>query len=77
MVREKFEEHLDILKVVSTKKLNSLIEYTKQEVESWLVSYVNKNEDIEDTLHKISIEFRDIEGTLFDIKVRKEITSIL
>jgi hypothetical protein len=51
-----------------------LIEYSKLEVESWLVSYVNKNEDIEDTLHQLSIDFRDLESTLFDIKVRQEIT---
>jgi hypothetical protein len=42
-------------------------------VESWLVSYVNKNEDIEDTLHQISMDFKDLENSLFDIKVRKEI----
>jgi hypothetical protein len=39
-----------------------------------LVSYVNKNEDIEDTLHQLSIEFRDFERTLFDIKFKQEIT---
>ena len=58
MTREQFEEHLEILKVVSVKKFNSLTEYTKQEVESRLVSYVNKNEDIEDILHHISTNFR-------------------
>jgi hypothetical protein len=42
-------------------------------VESWLVSYVNKNEDIEDTVHQLSIHFRYLESALFDIKVRKEI----
>ena len=50
-----------------------MIEYTEQEVKSWLVRYVNKNEDIEDTLHQISIEFRDFERTLFHIKVKQEI----
>jgi hypothetical protein len=73
MTREQFEEHLEILKVVSTEKFNSLTEYTEQEVESWLVSYVNKNEDIEDTLHQLSIDFRDMESSLFDIRVRHEI----
>jgi hypothetical protein len=73
MTREKFEEHLEILKGVSTEKFNSMTEYTEHEVESWLVSYVNKNEDIEDTLHQLSIDLRELEGTLFDIKVRQEI----
>jgi hypothetical protein len=73
MTREQFEEHLEILKGVSTEKFNSMTEYTEHEVESWLVSYVNKNEDIEDTLHQLSIDLRDLESTLFDIKVRQEI----
>ena len=34
---------------------------------------MNKNEDIEDTLHQLSIEFRDLESTLFNIKVKQEI----
>jgi hypothetical protein len=59
------------LQTASAEKFNSLTEYTKQEVESWLVSDVNKNEDIEDILHQLSIDFRDLENSLFDIKVRK------
>jgi hypothetical protein len=50
-----------------------MIEYTEHEVEIWLVNYVNKNEDIEDTLHQLLIDFRDYESTLFDIKVIQEI----
>jgi hypothetical protein len=73
MTREQFEEHLEILKIVSVEKFNSLNKYTEQEVESWLVNYVNKNEDIEDTLHQLSIDFRDLESTLFNINVRQEI----
>jgi hypothetical protein len=38
-----------------------------------LVSYLNTNEVIEDTLHQLSMEFRNMENSLFDIKVRKEI----
>jgi hypothetical protein len=37
------------------------------------VSYVNKNESIEDTLHQISIDFWDLESFLFDIRIRHEI----
>jgi hypothetical protein len=35
--------------------------------------YVNKNDDIEDTLHQLTMEFKDLENELFDIKVRQEI----
>jgi hypothetical protein len=73
MSKEQFEEKMELLKTASTERFNSLTEYSKLEVESWLVSYVNKNKYIEDTLHQLSIEFRDLENSLFDIKVRKEI----
>jgi len=51
-----------------------MIKYIEHEVENWLINYVNKNEDIEDTLHQISIDHREYESTSFDIKVRQEIT---
>jgi len=58
---------------VSPEKFNSMTKYTEHEVEIWLVSYVNKTEYIEDTLHQLSIDLRELEGKLFDIKVRYEI----
>jgi hypothetical protein len=42
-------------------------------VESWLISYVKKNEDIKDTLDQLSMNFRDLGNSLFDTKVRQEI----
>jgi hypothetical protein len=32
-----------------------------------------KNQDIEEALHKISIDLRELEGELFNIKIRHEI----
>jgi len=74
MTREQFQEHLEILNGVSTEKFNCMTEYSEHEVKSWLVSYVNKNEEIKDSLHKLSIDLRELESTLFDIKVINEIT---
>jgi hypothetical protein len=71
--RQQFEEHVEILKGLSTEKFNNMIEYTKHDIESWLVEYVNRNEDIEITLQQLSIDYREIEGTLFDIKVKQEV----
>jgi hypothetical protein len=73
MTRQQFEEHVEILKGLSAEKFNNIIEYNENEIESWLVSYANKNEDIEDTLHQLSYELRELEGILFDIKIRQEI----
>jgi hypothetical protein len=38
-----------------------------------LVSYSNKNEYIETSLHQISFDLRELESTLFDIRIRQEI----
>jgi hypothetical protein len=42
MSKEQFEEKVELLKTASTKRFNNLTEYSKLEVESWLVSYVKK-----------------------------------
>jgi hypothetical protein len=64
------EENLDSLKLSSVKKFNNLTEYSEIEVESWLVHYVSKNDDIEDILHRISMDFKYIENALFNINFR-------
>jgi hypothetical protein len=50
-----------------------MTEYTEQEIESWFVEYMNKNEDIEITLQQLSIDLREFESTLFDIKTKQEV----
>jgi hypothetical protein len=42
LTRKQFEEHVEILKGISTEKFNSMTEYMEQEIESWLVEYVKK-----------------------------------
>jgi hypothetical protein len=37
------------------------------------VDYSVKNQDIEEALHNISIDLRDLEGDLFNIKIQHEI----
>jgi hypothetical protein len=65
------EEKLDSLKLSSVKKFNNLTEYSEIEIESWLVRYVRKNDDIEDILHRISMDFKYIENALFNINFRQ------
>jgi predicted nucleic acid-binding OB-fold protein len=59
MTRRKIEEHVEILKRISREKFNSMTEYTKQEIESWFVKYVNKNEDIDVRLKQLSIDIEN------------------
>jgi len=37
------------------------------------VDYFVKNQDIEEALHGISLDLRDLEGEIFNIKIRHEI----
>jgi hypothetical protein len=64
---------LDALKVSWANKFNDSIEYSEEEVERWLIWYMNKNEDIEDTLHQLSLDLKELENELFETKTKHEI----
>jgi hypothetical protein len=64
---------VEILKSLSAEKFNGIKEYNEDEIDNWLVSYSNKNEYIETSLHQISFDLRELESTLFDIRIRQEI----
>ena len=42
-------------------------------VESWLAKYINRNDEVDDTFHQSSMEMREFENELFEIKTRHEI----
>jgi hypothetical protein len=50
-----------------------MVEYTCDDIDSWLIEYTNKNEDIETTLQNLLIDLREIEGELFNIKFKQEV----
>ena len=51
--RQQFEETVEKLKKLSAKNFNSMIEYTEDDIDNWLVEYSNRNKDIETTLQNI------------------------
>jgi hypothetical protein len=51
-----------------------MIEFTHDDIDSWLVEYTNKNEDIGNALQNLSIDLREIEKELFNVKVKQEVT---
>jgi bisphosphoglycerate-dependent phosphoglycerate mutase len=73
MTKKQFDKHVEILKGLSTKKISSVIEYGEEEIDHWLIDYSIKNQDIEESIHGISHDLRDLEGELFNIKIRHEI----
>jgi hypothetical protein len=53
MTRQHFEEKIEELKRISTKKFDNMMEFTHDDIDIWLVEYTNKNEDIENILIKM------------------------
>jgi hypothetical protein len=70
--KDQLQEHLDTLKVAWENEFNEIIEYSEEEVEKWLIHYVNKNDEVEDMLHQLNFDIRDIEKELFDAKIKHE-----
>jgi hypothetical protein len=73
MTRKQFEEQIEGLKKASTEKFDTMVEFTHDDIDNWLVEYTNKNEEIENTLQHLSIDYREVEHELFNIKVKQEV----
>jgi len=57
---------------LSLENFYGILEYEEDCIENWLVDYSEKNQDIEEALHGISIDLRNLEGKLFNLKIRHE-----
>jgi hypothetical protein len=64
---------VEILKGLSTKKFNGIIEYGEDEIDNWLIYYSMKYQDIEELIHGIYHDLIYLEGELFNIKIIHEI----
>jgi hypothetical protein len=76
LTKQAFDEQVDIFKGLSFEKFYGILEYSKDDVENWLVNYSIKNQDIEEALQDISIDLRDLEGEIFNIKIHHEINVV-
>jgi hypothetical protein len=66
-------DQLEDLKLAWENEFIDSIEFSKDEIERWLVRYNNKNDDIDDTLHQLGIYLREMENEMFEIKTKHEI----
>jgi hypothetical protein len=73
MTKHQFFEEVEILKGLSTGKFYGIVEYNEEEINNWLVDYFMKNQDIEEEIHEIYHDLRDLEDELFNIKIKDEI----
>jgi hypothetical protein len=73
LTKKQFDEQVEIFKGLSVETFYDTLEYDEDDKENWLVDYSVKNQDIEESLHGISLDLRDLEGELFNIKIWHEI----
>ena len=57
---------------MSFENFYGILEYGEDDVKNWLVGYF-KNQDIQEELHNLSIDLRDLESKFFNIKIWHEI----
>jgi hypothetical protein len=73
LTRRHFKEKIEELKRTSSEKFDNMIEFTHDDIDTWLVKYTNKNEDIENMLQNLSVDLREIEKELFNVKIKQEV----
>jgi hypothetical protein len=73
LTKQQFDEQVEIFEGLSNENFYSILEYNEEEIDNWLVDYSVKNQDIEEAIHGIFLDLRDLEGELFNIKIRHEI----
>ena len=73
LTKQQFDKQVEIFKGLSIGNLYGILEYNEEEIDNWLDDYSVKNQDIEEEIHGIYRDLRDLEGELFNIKIRDEI----
>jgi hypothetical protein len=73
LTKQQFDDQVEIFKGLSVENFYGILEYNEDDIDNWLVEYYIKNQDIEEALHGISLDLRELEGELFNIKIRHEI----
>jgi hypothetical protein len=71
--KESLTGQLKALKVAWANEFTETIEFYEDEVERWLVRYINRNDEVDDTLHQSELDLREFESQLFEIKTKHEI----
>jgi hypothetical protein len=56
LVKQQFEEQVEIFKGLSVEKCYGILEYNEDYINNWLVEYSVKNQDIKEELHGISLD---------------------
>jgi hypothetical protein len=69
LTKQSFDDQVEIYKRLSFENFYGILEYGEDDMKKWLVDYSIKNQDIQETLHNLSIDLRDLETEFFNIKI--------
>jgi predicted nucleic acid-binding Zn-ribbon protein len=58
---------------LSFEKFYGIAKHRLDELKRWVLDYAAHNEEIEQSLHSISMDLRKLENDLYDIEIRDEI----
>jgi hypothetical protein len=73
LTKKQVEEQFELFKGLSIEIFYRILKYNEDEIDNWLVDYSVKNQDIEEAIHSVSLDLRDFEGELLNIKISHEI----
>jgi hypothetical protein len=62
-------EQVDIFKGLSLETFYNILEYGEDDVDNWLVDYLVQTEEIDQALRNLSIDLRELENEIFNIKI--------
>jgi len=60
LTKKDFYKQCDIFKALSLKLFYSILEYGQDDVDNWLVDYSVQNEEIDQALRNLSIDFKEL-----------------
>jgi uncharacterized protein YecA (UPF0149 family) len=72
LTKEYLMGQLEALKVVWANEFNETIEFSKDEIERWLVR-INKNDEVDNTLHQSELDLREFKRQFFNNKNKHKI----
>lgn len=70
LIKDLMQENLDGLKISLTNEFNDLIGFLQEEVEKWLIHFVNKNEDQVDIIHQLGLELKEAKDEFFKPNIK-------
>jgi len=65
LYKDKLLERIDVLKVAWASEFTDSIELSKKEVEKWLLQYITRNDEVDNTLHQLGMDTREMKNELF------------